>query len=319
MKQIKFVIVSPRQKYGGSIVLHQLCKILQDLGYASYVYYSGASYYKKGHKFKFWVKHFLFLVEDTLKVILVKLRGEDYYSHNEKYAGYVNQTVKNCKRKILPFVDRNTVVVYPDVVYGNYLHAKYVVRWLLYYNRYGDDAYGKNDMFFAYRDVFNDLSKNPLNRILNFSYFNFDVYKKTNFGDRTGNCYIIRKGSSRLDLPKKIDGPVIDDLNEKEKVEVFNKCKYCISYDTQTAYSVIASICGCISVVIPENGKSWKDYRSTEEERYGVAFGTNDEEIDWAITTADKAKKRYEDLNKKGLYETKKFVEEVKKYFKLDV
>ena len=142
-----------------------------------------------------------------------------------------------------------------------------------------------------------------------------DLYKRTNYGPRKGKCYIVRKGASRPDLPKKFDGVVIDYLPEKEKVEVFNKCEYCISYDTQTSYSKIAAICGCISIVVPEEGKSRRDYISTNEKCYGVAYGYSKEEINFSLETQEKALQFYKDLNEKSMNQIKSFVKKCEEYF----
>lgn len=40
-------------------------------------------------------------------------------------------------------------------------------------------GYDKNDLFFTYRDVFNDHMLNPLCRTLYVTYFNLDLYKQT--------------------------------------------------------------------------------------------------------------------------------------------
>ena len=37
---MNFVIVSPRQKWGGAIVLHSLCKNLNEMGYDASIFYT---------------------------------------------------------------------------------------------------------------------------------------------------------------------------------------------------------------------------------------------------------------------------------------
>ncbi len=151
------------------------------------------------------------------------------------------------------------------------------------------------------------------------SYFDFDTYKRTNYGPREGKCYIIRKGETRTDLPREFDGPVIDNLSEKEKVEWFNKCEYCISYDTQTAYSQIASLCGCVSVVVPEKGKCRENYRKGTEDiydtGYGEAFGFSEEEINYSIDTREVLIKMYENLEKESIRNVQYFVKECENFF----
>lgn len=142
-----------------------------------------------------------------------------------------------------------------------------------------------------------------------------DTYKRTNFGERHGKCYVLKKGNWRVNAEDIADGIVIDDLSKREKVRVFNECEYCISYDTQTAYSELASICGCISVVVPEEGKTREDYRSNEDISYGVAFGFS-EEVQYAISTRDKLIEYYKSINEEGKKQTQYFINECDKYYK---
>ena len=316
---MKFVIVSTRQKFGGAIVLHTLCKYLTECGYDASVFYVGENYYSPKKKFRFWIKQTLFMINDLCKAQMVQLRGEKHYFGNPKFNGYVDLSIKGCKQKLWPRADDDTVVIYPDTVHGNFLKAKHVVRWFLYYNRYHDEeAYGKNDLFVAYREIFNDEALNPKKRILNLAHFDLDLYKQSNFGSRKGRCYVIRKGKDRTDLPEHFDGVVVDSLPEREKVKVFNACEYCISYDTQTSYSAIAALCGCISVVVPEQGKTRRDYYFTDEEKYGVALGFSKEELGWSRKTAEKVKTFYENLNRKGISEARKFAVLCREYFSLE-
>lgn len=316
--KFKYVIVSPRQEWGGAIVLHVLCKHLNEMGYDARIFYTNkcAYVYKRGHHVRFWIKWIIFSLYDFFNEYNGK-RLQKKGNLDSRYDKYVNPPIKNCKRKIFPFIGKNTIVVYPESIYGNFLHSKHVVRWLLYHNIYeslGGSPYDKSDLFFAYRDIFNDFSFNPSNRKLYVAYYDLETYKQYNFGERQGNCYVIRKGRKREDLPQTFDGPIVDELTETEKVKVFNKSKYCISYDTQTAYSMIAALCGCISVVMPEEGKGREDYRQNETS-YGEAFGFSEEEIQYSISTRGKLREMYEQKNKDNIIEVENFVNECEKHF----
>lgn len=310
----KYVIISPRQAWGGAVVLHALCKYLCDLGYDASILYVSDMNYKNGHRLKFWLKHFIFTISDIYKANNVRLYGEENYINNRKYKGYVNEAVKGCKRRIYPFVKENEIVIYPERVYGNFTRAKKVVRWFLYHNRYDSGAYGNEDLFVTYRDVFNDSVLNPDNKQLYIAYYNLDTYRRYNFGERHGSCYVLRKGKDREDLPQYFDGPIIDELPEDEKVRIFNESEFCVSYDTQTAYSSLAALCGCVSIVVPEKGKSRDDYRKNEIS-YGEAFGFSDEEINYAVNTRDKLNEIYQLRNLANKHEVENFVKECRKHF----
>lgn len=315
MKKQKYVIVSPRADYGGVIVLHTLCHFLNELGANAKVLYVNELKYEKDRTLRSSVKCIAYNIKISIKRVLELVLGPD------KLKGYFNIPFKKIRRKLTPFVGKNTIVVYPDIIYGNPLNAKKVVRWLLYYNtlysRKDGKTYGynKEDLFFAYREIFNDKILNPECRLCTAPYFDLDLYKRTNFGERSGKCYIIRKGNSRSDLPKEFDGIIIDNLSEKEKVKIFNECEYCISYDTQTAYSAIAAICGCISVVVPEEGKTRKDYLEKDEMGYGRAYGFSNDEIEYAISTKNDVMKHYMYLNDQSFESIKYFEKECSNYF----
>jgi len=316
MKKVKYVIMSPRTNYGGVIVLHTLYYYLRELGENVKICYSISFAYNTFlKKVLFIPKWLVYNIYITVAKVLEHLLGPDRFKHS------FNIPFKNIKRKLTPFVGKNTIVVYPEIVLGNPLQAKRVVRWLLYYNScYSQEGnktigYDKSDLFFAFREAFNDNNLNPDCNVLFTPYFDLDLYKQTNYGARNGKCYIVRKGASRDDLPDTFDGKVIDDLSEREKVRVFNECEFCISYDTQTAYSVLSSICGCISIVVPETGKSRGDYRLNESEGYGVAFGFDQEEIDYAIKTRQQALNRYINCNSNSIEQVKHFIIKCEEYF----
>lgn len=317
MESVKFVIASPRQNCGGPIVLHLLCKILMEKGYDAKIFYFARISNKKSSSMHFWRRWFSFLVRDSIKLILVKLFPNASFVKKRRYAGYNYYPVKGCRRKYLPFIDKSTIVVYPEICRENFLNAKKVVRWLLYFNRFAEsaDVYGKDDLFFCYREIFNDKNLNSTGKKLYLCNFDYDLYKQTNFESRSGNCYIIRKGKDRTDLPTQFDGPIIDNLPEREIVEIFNKCKYCFCYDTQTFYASIAAVCGCIPIVIPELGKKRNDYIGKDDKVYGIAYGNDEVEIEYAKRTRGKLVEEINGYRKMNSDNVEIFLNECKKKF----
>ncbi len=319
----KFVIVSPRQNCGGAIVLHKLCDLLKQKGYKAKIFYSNTvadSQLLKntgfGNKIKFWTISIIKFLKDFIKIVLGKLLSKSKFKNKHFLKGYGYVPIKSIKRKFIPHVDKDTIVIYPEVCYGNFLNAKKIVRYFLFHNKYKnqENAFGKDDLFISYRKVFNDYKLNPDCKIVYISNFDEELYKQTNFKKREGNCYIIRKGSKRDDLPKDFDGPILDSLSEEDIVKAFNKYKYCICYDTQTFYSSIAAYCGCISVVIPEKGKGREDYVS-DSGGYGVAYGLNDKEIEFATNTKDLLINQLKGINEESEHEVNKFIMYCSDYF----
>lgn len=180
MKKLKYLIYSPRNNSGGVIALHNLCSLLSEQGEDAKVLYTTRFIGKR-----------INLFQGLFYPLLVFLDGVVSFIYNTYKGGVLKNKliIKKCRKKWFPFIKENTIVIYPEVVFGNPLRAKKVVRWLLYHNRgYSQDGektigYDKTDLFFAYREVFNDIKLNPECRLLCTPYFDLDLYKQTNFGN----------------------------------------------------------------------------------------------------------------------------------------
>lgn len=305
---MKFVIITTRTHSGGNIVLRELCRLLIKKGHSAKIIagYTLDDLYHPTNFPALLTKRLLGFIRTWFKRVLILLGKKEDLFANQK-----------CPHKILPIVDKDTIVVYPEGVFGNPLKAKKIVRLFLYYNRHPNNpkAYGEDELVFTFRPIFNDYKINPTCRLFKLNHFDSTLYKQFNFRERSGNCYIIRKGKNRSDLPKEFDGPIIDNLSEKEKVSVLNKCKYCYDYDTQTFYSSIACVCGCIPIIVMEPGKTKKDYLGAGDVDYGRAYGDSPEEIERAIKTRDIRLKTldYTEENERNI---SYFLKEVTEYFK---
>lgn len=303
----KIVIVMTRTCSGGNLALRLLGRELQ----------------KRGFSVKVYPCNFLDLIHANSRTTLLKMRLCAYAKDFVKWIFMILKIRENpfgrlllFRQQILPFVSDDTIVVYSEAVYGNPLHAKNIVRWFLYHNRFPNnpEAYVKDELVFSFRELFNDYNLNPSCRLFTLNYFDNVLYKQTNYKERNGVCYIIRKGKNRPDLPKIFDGPVIDDLSEKEKVAELNRCKYCYDYDTQTFYTSIACVCGCIPIVVMEPGKKKSDYLGKDDVDYGIAYGNTPEEIEYAIETRPLRLKMldFDAQNKKNI---DYFMNEVENFF----
>lgn len=316
---MKFVILSPRQIGGGPIVLHILCRELIKRGHdAKILYVPGAKI--KQSKFMFrmrWIMSNMLFAFRRFVYLGACMLGK---KNTAPYADYFRAAVKGTRRKWLPCISDDTIAVYPDIIYGNVLNAKRVVRYFLYFNAFkGDDkAYGKNDLFFCYRDIFNDAGLNPDVNTMCLQHFDFDLYRDYAQNPRNGCCYILRKGKNRSDVPEKLDGPVIDDWSETEKVRAFNNYKTCYIYDTQTFYSAIAAVCGCIPVVVLEPGKIKEDYLATGENPVGIAFGNTPENIEYAVKTRQKLIQNLKMFDTWNAEAVEHFIDVCRKYFKTE-
>lgn len=305
---------------GGTLVLSELCRSLRELGYDACLFpvepypydthssgFVGRTYKKEA-------------IKTFCHFILYKLFPSQRLITKFNLAPHFSSIFMGCRRQWLPFWKKDTIILYPESIYGNPLKARNVIRWQLYNYMFWDDsnAYSASDLFLGYREIFNDRDRTPDVENVCINSFDESLYRRYNFDKRSGVCYIIRKGKSRSDLPTVFDGQVIDDLSEEEKVKALNKCEYCISYDTQTFYSCIAAICGCKSIVVPEPGKTREDYRPSGKS-YGVAWSLLPEEIDRALGTVDKLLETIRNYKRSNRIETERFVEIVENFFKLSI
>ncbi len=301
----RFLIVSPQQCGMGPVVLHLLSRMLTDFGYDARVFRLRTDYpVSLPSSRKDFLCHYLSFINKKSKQILDNQEG----------------SVKGCVLTDWPYVDDDTIVVYPEIVFGNPLAAKHVVRWFLNINRFkgefaGAQPYGKNDLFICYADVFNDFQLNPFGKKVELLYFNHAVYKRWNYGRREGNCFLVRKGRNRADLPDAVPGKIIDNLSEEEKVEVFNKCEYFYSFDLHTSYVLVAAVCGCVPIVVPEPGKKREDYIGHGEKGWGIAYGDSKEELEFARRTCNELQAYIESFDTKNYENVHKFIVYCQEHF----
>lgn len=291
---MKKIIIFNRFKYfGGTLVLSCLCKTLRELGYDAKLYMCTDIPFSEADVQSFKRKNFKRVIKYKIKHVLNKYFS--FIPYIKKLQNLIDDVssvdMDGLSFHKNPSIDiNNSIVIYPEVTYGNPLNAKFVVRWLMYFYPYSksSDAYSTNDLFIAFREYFNDIDLNPNKLIITLNYFDSKLYRQYNFGQRKDKCYILRKGRKRKDLPKHFDGPVFDDnMSQHELVKMFNEYRYCYSYDTQTFYTAIAAVCGCIPIVVMEPGKCESDYLGPGEKHLGRAYGDSVEQIEYAKKTRD--------------------------------
>lgn len=173
----------------------------------------------------------------------------------------------------------DSIIIYPEIVLGNPLRARNVVRWLLYKPglRY-PYSFGPDEMFFT-AGLMSDIRQITGGAPELFLWAVNRTYRDENRPNRNEACYIVRKGQDKRRIPEtEVPGAIcIDGMTHAEINEVFNRCHTFYSYDEATFYSQYAAVAGCISVVIPGLYKSRDEWvKNHEVARYGVAYGIDD-------------------------------------------
>ena len=237
-------------------------------------------------------------------------------THLEKPGHGLNIGKPITRREFEAMNHRKTVAVYCEMIYGNPLDAKIIVRWLLNAPGVagGDGKFEADDFIFIYSDYFK-----PEGCAVDGKLTIYNPYFE-NFTDdglpRRGTCYMIRKGWQKPLVHHPKDGLLVDDYGEKGGNDYlrqcFNRFETFITYDHATFACVQAALCGCLSIVIPDgvtNAQEWR--RVNPMAAYGVAYGFDD--IDWANLTRPLLREHLRLLEKSSMAEIKNFIKVVKR------
>lgn len=298
----KYIIYAPlyEENTGGVIVLHKLCALLNEMGCDATIWPLQKPHPHEILSLRGMVKvaRWCLLVLPKFLFTSLDFRGP----YGLKFAG---------KSDIA-----DAIVVYPEMVNGNPLNATHVVRWFL--NKpgvlTGKIEYGSNELYFYYQVHFNDTAINfEDNNHLNVVEFMDDVYRDEGLGERSGSCYMVRKGLGRSLDKHEAGSKKIDGLSHSEIAEIFNRCKYFVSYDLYTMYSRYAAMCGCIPIVVPDEDVTKEQWRPVEENRLGIAYGWDD--IQWAIDTRDDLIKVMHETSEQSKKSVISFIEVSQRFF----
>lgn len=229
-----------------------------------------------------------------------------FYDHIEQHNEF-------CNNFFNPFhIDDNTVVIYPEVVSGNPLNAKHVIRWILldlglempsnYYLTWGD-----NDLVYHWEPSSLPNSKQLVNIWIDpVVIANLNAQIRV---PRKYNCFGIRKLKH---IPKNLHKDItffhkredlcIDDKNIGRIIQIFQKSNLFYCYDPNTFFSVLAPLFGCVTVLHPLAGYKKDEYfksRILYNHKkdilfdYGIAYGNSAQEINRAKESVDIAEKNF--------------------------
>lgn len=286
---------------GGAVVMHKLCSLLNELGEQAYVYRLFNN--QAG------------LLALTRLLFKSSVRGL-ISSFN------VNRRLQT---PVLPryprAFDDEWIVVYPEIVRGNPLQAKNVVRWMLYRPGFhtGDMLFGENEFHVDYNRFLDEVSFPGCYKARNSLYvvhFPFEIYNQVGAlppTQRRGTAYCVRKGAGKPMQHDLTDSVLIDGKSAEAVAATFRTVTRFISYDPYTAYSSFAVLCGAESVVVPDAGVSKEAWHPDPAERYGVAYGWDDR--DWARQTAGLLLEHMMQKERRSIDSVRDFLAEVGEYF----
>lgn len=293
-------------KNGGVVVLHRLVHLINTT-----------------------TEHEAFLVPNSLDLTISKysiVGLKKKLKHNKKVKRYTTKP-----QWITPVLDSlqgidlsQTIVVYPEITSGNPLNAKNVVRWLLHQPAHfsGQINYGENELIFKFNSAIKDFSlpnSKTSEQELKVIYYPTDLYNEEGvqpYQERTLTCHAIRKGKHKPKVHPE-DSILIDSLSHEEVARLFKQTKRFISYDDYTAYSIFANLCGCESIVVPDSDTTIEQWYPNITDRYGIAYGFNEEQLKWAKDTQSLVKEHVENEHRRSEQCVKNFIQEALDYFRL--
>lgn len=276
---------------GGVIVLHYLCHLLRDIGYDAFLIRS--------------TEDQVFEVDKPL-ISLLKI-GREYlrsFIPIKTNPNFETPTLKFSKKKY-----QKDIVIYGEQVLGNPLNSEKVIRYLLH-----TPGYHTGRAYYSFNEyhVHWDLGVKHLNfpackihkNKVKISYFFEDIYYDKKIRFRKGDCYLIRKGKGKPFIHSK-NAICIDGKTHEEIASIFQKCERFYSYDVHTMYSRYAAMCGCLSIVVPDEGVDVYEWNNNRKSRHAISYGIETKQI-------EKAKKEIKNLHKIMNIEKNEMVEELK-------
>ena len=250
------------------------------------------------------VQYYLASLLDKLGV-KVRMYTSSFINKNNIFNNFYNND----------FDINNAIVIYCEGINGNPLNAPYTVRWML--SELGKNVpyayvntWGKNELVYYFNSE-PKIVNNPFDffKFLTVTYINPSI-KNNNLNKRSNYCYTYRKSfyHNKLNIIHPTDSfEITRSHSQEDYIKIFNTYKYFVSYDPLTFLSIIAPLCGCISIIHPiENvtKEGWLKnsalYQYFKEKGnfniYGIAYGNSLEELEFAEKTIHIVKDQWDDI-----------------------
>ncbi|WP_050991282.1 hypothetical protein [Shewanella sp. POL2] len=307
-KKYKYIIMTPsyNEINGGVVVLHKLCHILNEIGEVAYLFPYRDNYLINSNEI---YSSFYRAAKSYLKILLHGFKIND--SLNTPIIEAIPEDIDS----------NNWVVIYPEVVLGNPLGARNVVRWLLHQPGFhsGNVLYGQGELYFKFNSAIYDFhlqGSTTSSAELKVIHYPLEHYNQIGVAQqRSGTAYCIRKGRGKPLVHDLQDSILIDGMSHADTAKVLKSVKRFISYDTLTAYSIFAVLCGCESVVIPDEGVTKEQWYPNVEDRYGIAYGLGQSELSKASETRHLVLDRVLKHTEQSMIAVKQCLVEIKQYF----
>lgn len=180
----------------------------------------------------------------------------------------------------------DTVVIYAEIMAGNPLSAKNVVRWLLHDPGFhsGHIYYEMGELYFRFNSAVKPFvfpGSTTSEQFLTVVQYPLDLYNLDGAlpeSERRSTAYCLRKGGHKPIAHDLSNSVCIDQLPHEEVAKIFKRVTHFYCYDTLTAYYHLAAVCGCKVVIIPDEGVT-KENWLTPEARAGITYGIDEIDV----------------------------------------
>ena len=175
-------------------------------------------------------------------------------------------------------------------------NSENIVRHLV---NYQVKSYPKENKLYQLSKYFNVLNEQKVDGYMPILNIDFNIFKNHNL-PRSGRCYLI-KGEEYItgqhmyhtSSDTNLDNYWVYGENKmKYLAEMFNKHEVFFTYNTQTFISVLAALCGCVSIIIPHPNTSKEKLLNFPQNKFGISYGFDD--IQHSIDTLHLVKENVE-------------------------
>lgn len=310
---MKYYIYAPsyNENSGGSIVLHRLCHIINSIDNCEAFLVPHVPEKISITNTADFLTDLKLIIKSFVKIVF----GRKFITNKNWNTPVIN------KNKIKDI--ENSIVIYPEITFGNPLNGKNIVRWFLHQPGFFTKQvfFGVNELHYKFNSAIKDF-KHCLSKQseleLKVIYYPLEYYNMENVSPkRAGTCHTIRKGKHKVKCHPE-DSILIDNLSHQEVSNIFKRTKRFISYDDYTAYSIFAVLCGCESIVVPDKNITKNQWYPLETDRYGIAYGFEEDEINQANRTREKVLEHILIEHQKTHDTVIAFIEETSSYFNLN-
>lgn len=226
-----------------------------------------------------------------------------HHLNNRGYNAFVSTSVVNPDLNVISiksvehlrilkelWAKNEPIVVYPEIIKDNPMGYKRVVRYILNdptFNGQDKIKWGSRDLVFAYNKYCQSFCpvKTP---ILEIPTQELDKFHPPAVSIRSGGIYFVYKGFAN---PKIKDTETMREITHywpptmEELAELLQTSDIFYTYDNNTALLVGSRLCGCPTVIIPDQSLNLTKDDLIFMAKNGLAWGNSKEEIQFARDT----------------------------------